>query len=101
MSKIRDIDGMIYDSKRKINVSIVFGRFDLLHIVDVRYLQRQAESGALFVIVDSSSDGVWPASVRAEMLAALECVSCVAIANSLEALKIQRVIRPRNFSQRE
>ncbi len=78
------------------------GTFDLLHLGHVRHLEAARKLGdVLMVTVTADSfvnKGPGPAgvqaSLRAEMLAALEYVDWVAINDSADAVSAIRCIRP-------
>ncbi len=86
--------------------SVVFtnGVFDLLHPGHVRYLRAARQEGdALIVAVNSDrsvrgnkgpSRPVTPESERAEMIAALECVTAAVIFDEPTPAGIIRAIRP-------
>lgn len=83
-------------------VVLCHGVFDLLHLGHVRHLDLAAQEGE-FLIVSITADAhvhkgpgrpVFPAPMRAEMLASLEAVDCVVINNQPTAESILRAIRP-------
>jgi len=87
-----------------IRLVLTNGCFDLLHIGHVRYLQ-QARSLGDFLLVAVNSDSsartlkgakrpVNSQEDRAEILAAIRCVDCVTIFDSLRATQVIRKVCP-------
>ena len=78
------------------------GCWDLLHVGHVRFLNKAAESGELFVGVpsdevvslDKGSPPIIPCEQRMEMLRALECVSDVFRYDVLDFLQHLYVLSP-------
>ena len=78
------------------------GCFDLLHIGHIRHLQAARTMGDVLVVTITADEYVdkgegrpaFPERLRAEMLAALECVDFVAIAASPTAVEAIRLLRP-------
>jgi rfaE bifunctional protein nucleotidyltransferase chain/domain len=83
-------------------VVLCHGAFDLMHTGHIRYLQRaQKEGDVLFVTVTADEfvnkgpgRPVFGEKLRAENLAALECVSYVAINYSPTAIELLEKLRP-------
>ncbi len=83
-------------------VVLAHGVFDLLHMGHVRHLEAAKAEGD-FLVVTLTADRhvdkgpgrpVFPELLRAEMVAALECVDYVAISNWRSAEGVLRLIRP-------
>lgn len=78
------------------------GTFDLLHIGHVRYFKESAKLGPLTVTLTGDryirhhgpGRPVFPEDLRAEFIAALECVSRVAIIHEETGASAIRTIRP-------
>jgi rfaE bifunctional protein nucleotidyltransferase chain/domain len=78
------------------------GCFDLLHIGHIRHLQAARAMGDVLVVTITADEYVdkgdgrpaFPQRLRAEALAALECVDFVAIAASPTAVEAIRLLRP-------
>ncbi|WJW74601.1 PfkB family carbohydrate kinase [Thiohalobacter sp. IOR34] len=78
------------------------GTFDLLHIGHVRHLQRARQEGDVLMVtvtadahVNKGPDRpVFPQALRAENLAALECVDLVAINHAETAVNVLEALRP-------
>jgi rfaE bifunctional protein nucleotidyltransferase chain/domain len=78
------------------------GCFDLLHIGHIRHLQAARTMGDVLVVTITADDYVdkgegrpaFSERLRAETLAALECVDFVAIAASPTAVEAIRLLRP-------
>ena len=104
--KIKSVDDMAEVAKqyRRQGKSIVLahGCFDLMHMGHVRHLEAaRAEGQALFVTITTDrlvnkgpGRPVFPEMFRAEMIAALECVDCVAISQWPTAEGILHLVRP-------
>ena len=85
------------------------GCFDLLHVGHVRYLQAARALGdALAVALNSDASvralkgegrPINPESDRAEVLAALECVDCVAIFSEMRATRLLETVRPAVYAK--
>jgi rfaE bifunctional protein nucleotidyltransferase chain/domain len=86
-------------------IVLCHGTFDLMHTGHIRYLQRAKKEGdILFVTVTADSfvnkgpgRPVFNEQLRAENLAALECVDFVSINNAVSAVEILDKIRPNFF----
>ena len=78
------------------------GVFDLLHIGHIRYFEQARRMGDILVVtvtpdryVDKGPDRpVFPEMLRAESIAALECVDYVAINQWPTAVETLRLLRP-------
>lgn len=83
-------------------VVLCHGTFDLLHIGHVKHLQKARQYGSKLIVsitadkfVNKGPDRpVFPAFLRAENLAALECVDYVTISDSRTSEKVIEVIKP-------
>ena len=83
-------------------VVLCHGVFDLIHAGHIRHLQRAREQGdELFVTITSDAHvnkgpgrPVFAAELRAEMLAALSCVDCVAINHKPTAINVIESVKP-------
>ena len=85
---------------------IVFtnGCFDILHPGHARYLSSARELGDYLIValnsdrsvqaIKGSNRPIFPEKMRAELLAALECVSCVVIFDEDNPLRIIRSLLP-------
>ncbi len=84
------------------SVVLAHGVFDLLHMGHVRHLESAKAEGDLLVVTLTADRHVnkgpgrpvFPELLRAEMIAALECVDYVAISNWQSAEGVLRLIRP-------
>ncbi len=91
---------------RRHPVGVVFtnGCFDILHAGHVRYLAEARRCGDLLVVGLNSDRSVRrikdpgrpinPQDQRAEVLAALACVDCIALFDEPDPLELIRVCRP-------
>ena len=78
------------------------GCFDLLHIGHIRHLQAARAMGDVLVVTITADEYVdkgegrpaFPERLRAEALAALECVDFVAVTASPTAVEAIRLLRP-------
>lgn len=78
------------------------GVFDLLHIGHIRYLQRAKSLGDILVVTVTPDRHVnkgphrpvFPEGLRAEAVAALDCVDCVAINEWPTAVETIRSLKP-------
>ncbi|MBL6933770.1 MAG: adenylyltransferase/cytidyltransferase family protein [Rhodospirillales bacterium] len=106
MSKVRTIEAMatLMDSARADGQSIVLahGVFDLLHMGHVRHLKTAKKEGDILV-VSITADAfvnkgpgrpIFSHDMRAEMLAALECVDFVAINHMASAEPMIEAVKP-------
>lgn len=91
---LRELDG--------IGGVLAHGTFDLLHIGHVRYFKESAKLGSLTVTLTGDKyirhhgpgRPVFHEDLRAEMIAALECVSHVAIVYEETGFEAIKTIRP-------
>ncbi|MGB0683124.1 MAG: PfkB family carbohydrate kinase [Magnetovibrionaceae bacterium] len=96
--------GLLADAFRKAGETVVLahGTFDLLHVGHLRHLKQAAREGTkLFVTITgdpfvSKGPGrpVFSEHMRAEMLAALDCVSYVGIVYAPRAIEAINAIKP-------
>jgi len=105
-SKVRDIDDLARDltSLRGDRKTIVqcHGVFDLLHVGHIRHLERAKRLGDVLVVTLTPDEFVnkgphrpaFPAELRAEGLAALDCVDFVAINRWPRAVECIQLLRP-------
>ena len=109
IGKIRDLDGMAAFAAEaraagKV-VALAHGTFDLLHMGHVHHLQAaRAHGDMLFVTVTcdamvNKGQGrpVFAEQLRAEMIAALGCVDCVAIGRAVSCRRRRWVVRGRRL----
>jgi len=104
--KIADMDWLAKVSKEKRvkgeRVVLCHGTFDLLHAGHIRYLQRAKREGEILIVTLTADRfvnkgpgrPVFPEELRAENLAALECVDYVAIDYSPTAVGVLEKIQP-------
>jgi rfaE bifunctional protein nucleotidyltransferase chain/domain len=104
--KIRTIEelGVITQRLRQAGETVVqaHGTFDLLHLGHVRHLEAASSLGDVLVVTVTGDRFVnkgpgrpaFSDGLRAEMLAALQCVDWVAICQSPDAVKAIEFIRP-------
>lgn len=94
------------ERRRRLGETVVFtnGCFDLLHLGHLQLLRRSAALGD-FLVVGLNSDAsirrlkgpsrpINPENVRAELMAALECVDAVTVFDEDTPLKLIEAIRP-------
>ncbi|MDH7569130.1 MAG: D-glycero-beta-D-manno-heptose 1-phosphate adenylyltransferase [Armatimonadota bacterium] len=100
-----ELDHVVRAAKiQECRVVFTNGCFDLLHIGHVRYLQQARALGDFLVVGLNDDDSVRrlkgknrpliPATERAEMLAALECVDAVALFPQDRPDDLMRLVRP-------
>lgn len=107
--KIKSIEELatLSEQQRRVGRTVVLahGVFDLLHMGHVRHLEEARRNGD-FLIVTLTEDRyvnkgpgrpVFPALMRAEMVAALECVDAVGISNWSTAEGVLRFVQPGVF----
>jgi rfaE bifunctional protein nucleotidyltransferase chain/domain len=108
LKKIRTLEetGRKCDSLKKSGKRIVFtnGCFDILHTGHVRYLAAARDLGDFLIVALNSDDSVrtikgskrpiFPKQMRAELLAALECVDCVVIFDEANPLRVIQYLIP-------
>ncbi len=78
------------------------GVFDLLHVGHIRHLEKAKAMGDVLVVTITPDEHVnkgpdrpaFPAELRAEHLAALDCVDAVAVNEWPEAVETIRLLRP-------
>ena len=84
------------------SIVLCHGCFDLMHPGHIKYLQASKEMGDILVVTISPDRFVdkvpgrpaFPEQLRAECLAALECVNFVAINSWPTAVETLRLLRP-------
>jgi rfaE bifunctional protein nucleotidyltransferase chain/domain len=88
-------------------VVLCHGTFDLMHTGHIRYLQRAKQEGDV-LLVTLTADAyvnkgpgrpVFNEQLRAENLAALECVDLVAINPAVSAVEALHAIRPNTYAK--
>lgn len=88
-------------------VVLCHGTFDLMHTGHIRYLQRARQEGDV-LLVTVTGDAyvnkgpgrpVFNEQLRAESLAALACVDCVAINHAVSAVEALHEIRPNIYAK--
>jgi rfaE bifunctional protein nucleotidyltransferase chain/domain len=101
----------VRDDLESLGRKLVFtnGVFDLLHVGHVRYLQQARDLGdALLVAVNGDASvralkgptrPINSEQDRAEVLAALECVSYVTIFHSIRVTDLVGVVRPQVYAK--
>ena len=106
LEKIVDLNGLAVESanlkKQGKSIVLCHGTFDLIHNGHIRYLKKAIKEGdILFVTVTADAyvnkgpgRPVFNENLRAENLAALECVSHVAISNAISAVEAINLIAP-------
>ena len=106
LSKVRSIDemSMLMDDARAQgkNIIMAHGVFDLLHMGHVRHLKSARNEGDILVLSITADEfvnkgpgrPVFSHEMRAEMLAALECVDYVAINHAPSAEPMIEAIKP-------
>jgi rfaE bifunctional protein nucleotidyltransferase chain/domain len=104
--KITTVDGLakLAETYRRqgLSVALCHGVFDLLHMGHVRHIEAaRREADVLFITVTEDihvnkgpDRPVFPAPLRAEMLAAMEAVDMVAVSNWPTADGTIRLVRP-------
>jgi rfaE bifunctional protein kinase chain/domain/rfaE bifunctional protein nucleotidyltransferase chain/domain len=104
--KVKDIDDLAQDltALRGASKTIVqcHGVFDLLHVGHIRHLEQAKRLGDVLVVTVTPDEFVnkgphrpaFPAELRAEGLAALDCVDYVAINRWPRAVESIRLLRP-------
>lgn len=88
-------------------VVLAHGTFDLLHIGHLRHLRKARKEGSMLIVtitadafVNKGPDRpVFSEHMRAEMLAALECVDYVGICHFPQALEAIQLIKPRVYAK--
>jgi len=83
-------------------VVLCHGTFDLMHTGHIRYLQRAQKEGDILMVTVTADEfvnkgpgrPVFHEQLRAENLAALECVNYVAVNHTTTAVKLLEKIRP-------
>jgi len=106
LDKLRSIDELSAITREAqatgATVVLAHGTFDLIHIGHLRHL-RQARAEGSMLLVTITADAfvtkgpgrpVFSERMRAEMLAALECVDFVGIQHAPKAIDAIRTIRP-------
>lgn len=104
--KILDIDSlaMLAHELRLEGKKVVLchGTFDLMHTGHIRYLQRAQKEGEILIVTVTADEfvnkgpgrPVFSEGLRAENLAALECVNYVAVNYAATAVELLEKIRP-------
>jgi len=88
-------------------IVLCHGVFDLLHLGHVRYLEAARAEGTILVVtltddpfVNKGPDRpVFTAQLRAEMLASMECVDCVAVNHAPTAVNVIDAIKPHVYAK--
>ncbi|MDZ4251515.1 MAG: adenylyltransferase/cytidyltransferase family protein, partial [Sulfuritalea sp.] len=88
-------------------VVLCHGTFDLMHTGHIRYLQRAKKEGDVLLVTVTADDfvnkgpgrPVFDEQLRAENLAALECVDFVAINRAISAVDALHMIRPNVYAK--
>jgi D-glycero-beta-D-manno-heptose 1-phosphate adenylyltransferase len=108
MGIIKNLDDLkkVIDGEKKKGKRIVFGNgcFDILHVGHVRYLKGAKALGDLLIVAvndDSSVTGlgkrkkvVTPASERAEIISAIDCVDYVTIFSDPTVERLLTTLKP-------
>jgi rfaE bifunctional protein nucleotidyltransferase chain/domain len=104
--KILDIDSLAklaHDLREQgKRVVLCHGTFDLMHTGHIRYLQRAQKEGDILMVTVTADEfvnkgpgrPVFGEQLRAESLAALECVHYVALNHAVNAVELLEKIRP-------
>tara|TARA_R110002110_G_scaffold10383_18_gene51048 strand:- start:2696 stop:4237 length:1542 start_codon:yes stop_codon:yes gene_type:complete len=106
LTKIQTLEGMA-EAAELIRadgrtIALAHGTFDLLHMGHVRHLQAAARHGDVLFVTVTCDEGVnkgpgrpvFAEQLRAEMLAALGCVECVAVNPKETAVNVIRSVKP-------
>lgn len=88
-------------------IVLCHGAFDLLHTGHIRHLQSARQNGDVLIVTTTADEyikkgpgrPVFNESLRAENLAALECVDYVAIIHSPTAEKVLNIIKPTIYAK--
>ena len=88
-------------------VVLCHGTFDLMHTGHIRYLQRAREEGDILLVTVTANEfvnkgpgrPVFDEHLRAENLAALECVDFVAINHAISAVEALHKIQPNVYAK--
>ena len=88
-------------------VVLCHGTFDLMHAGHIRYLQRAREEGDVLLVTVTADEfvnkgpgrPVFGEQIRAENLAALECVDFVAINRAVSAVEALQRIQPHVYAK--
>ena len=113
LEKLKTAEEMatIRDGLEEAGKKLVFtnGCFDLLHVGHVRYLQQARELGDALVVAVNADASVRALKGltrpinseldRAEVLAALECVSYVTIFASIRVTDLAKAVRPQIYAK--
>jgi len=98
--------GKICEALKHSGKRIVFtnGCFDILHPGHARYLSSARELGDYLIValngdrsveaIKGSKRPIFPEKMRAELLASLECVSCVVIFDEIDPLRVIKYLLP-------
>ena len=86
---------------------LAHGTFDLLHIGHLRHLNRARQEGTVLAVTITGDAfvnkgpgrPVFSESMRAEMLAELECVDWVAVNQGLTAVNVIETVKPNVFAK--
>lgn len=99
-----------YSAKQKVagkKVVLCHGTFDLMHTGHIRYLQRARKEGDILLVTLTADEYVnkgpgrpiFNQQLRAENLAALECVDYVAINFAVSSVEAINVIQPNIYAK--
>ena len=88
-------------------IVLAHGVFDCLHVGHCRYLRAARALGDVLVVTITPDEHVgkgpgrpvFPAEVRAEVLAALSCVSLVAVNRWPTAVEVIRLLKPHVYAK--
>lgn len=106
LTKIQTLEGMAAAAERVRavgrTIALAHGTFDLLHMGHVRHLQAAARHGDVLFVTVTCDAGVnkgpgrpvFTEQLRAEMLAALGCVECVAVNPEATAVNVIECVKP-------
>jgi rfaE bifunctional protein nucleotidyltransferase chain/domain len=100
LEKIAELSGTIKEKGQR--VILCHGTFDLMHTGHIRYLQRAKQEGDVLLVTVTADQYVnkgpgrpiFNEQLRAENLAALECVDFVAINHAVTAVDALNQIQP-------
>lgn len=113
IQKIRDLESLSSTSQKLRlegkRVVLCHGTFDLMHTGHIRYLQRAKKEGDILLVTVTADDfvnkgpgrPVFSEQLRAENLAALECVDYVAISYAATAIDLLENLRPNLYVKGE
>ncbi len=109
LNKLKTLEelGVISDKARKDGKTVVLahGTFDLLHIGHLRHLRLAKREGDILIVTITADAHVnkgpgrpvFAEQMRAEMLAAIECIDYVGINDGPKALEVIQAVKPSKY----